>query len=394
MLKNALTLSTVFLLVFALGGLVLMGSLWSKSDAHAIEETASNTDQTEAVGPAQIDGQIAPDEYARSAYDEGTDMTLYWTVVEDKLYLAISSPAAGWLAVGLDPDGPLMRNGDILMGYVLDGETILEDHFADTPTGHKTDLELGGSDSVLAYAGSEADGGTIIEMERLLDTGDEFDKPIVAGEMFVQLAYGEADDWTSYHGDRNTIVVDFFGSGEEVPMTVETDATAGASQMDGQIVPSEYAHATYDDGTDMALYWTVVEDKLYLAISSPAAGWLAVGLDPDGPLMRNGDILMGYVLDGETILEDHFADTPTGHKTDHELGGSDSVLAYAGSEADGGTVIELERLLDTGDEFDKPIVAGEMFVQLAYGEADDWTSYHGDRNTIVVDFFGSEGGAP
>ena len=57
-------------------------------------------------------------------------------------------------------------------------------------------------------------------------------------------------------------------------------------------------------------------------------------------------------------------------------------------------MLELERLLDTGDEYDKPIVAGEIFVQLAYAEADDWTTYHGDRNTIVVDFLSQEGGTP
>jgi hypothetical protein len=395
MTKNTLTLSTVFLLVFALGGFVLMGSLWAKSeDSHAMTDMDSHTAQSEDIRPAEVDGQITEGEYARVFYDEGTGMTLYWTVVSDKLYLGVSSPAAGWLAVGFAPDGPLMRNADILIGYVLDGETIVKDHFADGPANHKADIELGGSDSVLVYAGSEDEAGTVLEIERLLDTGDEYDKPIIEGKISVQLAYGEADDWTSYHGDRNSMEINFLGLEEDGPTLVVTDPEAGAAQFDGQIAAGEYARAAYDEGTGMTLYWTIVADKIYLAVSSPAAGWLAVGLAPDGPLMRNADILMGYVLDGETYIEDHFASTPTGHTIDVELGGSNSVLAYAGSESEAGTILELERLLDTGDEYDKPVIEGEIFVQLAYAEADDWTSYHGDRNSIVVNFFSSEGGTP
>lgn len=207
--KSTLTLSITFLLAALAGGLLLVGDLWLKN--------AATAPVISVLSPPTIDGKIDQDEYAHSVFDEATGMHLYWTIVGDKVFLGLTSPGHGWLAVGLDPDGPMMRGADIFMGYVADGEAVLEDHFGDSPVTHKRDVDIGGSGDLVVFIGSEDDSGTIFELERYLITGDDYDKPLREGALFVQLAYADQDDWNTYHEARNTITVDFFAAEEERP---------------------------------------------------------------------------------------------------------------------------------------------------------------------------------
>jgi len=210
--RSTLTLSIGFLLAALAGGLVLVIDLWMKN---LPESEAASEPSAAGVGVAlttpTLDGLIADGEYAHVVHDEATGIDVYWTVIGERIYIGLRSPGSGWVAIGLDPDGPLMRGADILMGYVADGKAYFEDHYGDTQVSHKSDRELGGSEDVLSFAGSEDEKGTVFEFERALSTGDQFDKPIEPGEMFVMLAYADKDDWTTYHGRmRNTIHIDFF----------------------------------------------------------------------------------------------------------------------------------------------------------------------------------------
>jgi hypothetical protein len=165
--------------------------------------------------------------------------------------------------------------------------------------------------------------------------------------------------------------------------------------IDGTINAGEYAHAVHDDVTKMDLYWTLSGDTLYMAIHSPGTGWEAVGIAPDGPMMKGGDILMGYVEDGKAVLEDQYGDTQYTHKMDTDLGGKDSIISFAGSENDAGTSLEFERNEKDLDQYDKPInLNGSTFVMLAWADHDNWTSYHGkDRSIISVNFTNPEAGS-
>jgi hypothetical protein len=207
--RGTLTLSIGFLLVALVGGLLFTADLWFKN----APESVSTTD----ASPPTIDGMIMKGEYAHTLHDETTGMDLSWSVVGDKIYFGLHSPGQGWLALGLAPDGPAMKGADIFIGYIKDGQAIMQDEFADTPYSHKPDTDAGGSSDIISFAGSQDESGTTLEFERLLVTGDAHDKPIVQGKMFVILAYSDKADFTSYHGKhRNTVQVDFFapeGSG-------------------------------------------------------------------------------------------------------------------------------------------------------------------------------------
>jgi hypothetical protein len=164
-----------------------------------------------AANIPQLDGQISEDEYAFHYYDVKIRMDLYWTIVGDTIYLGLKSPAHGWLAIGLAPTGPQMLGADILIGYVEDGQVHVRDDYADTPTSHTADTVLGGSNDILAAAGSESDQGTIIELERKLTTLDPYDRPIVPTDMPVELAYSNGKDFNSYHDqNRDTVFINFF----------------------------------------------------------------------------------------------------------------------------------------------------------------------------------------
>lgn len=60
------------------------------------------------------DGKIGPSEYAASRTDG--KITIYWTVASDTIYMAVSAPTSGWVAVGLGSSR--MNGATIFMGYV------------------------------------------------------------------------------------------------------------------------------------------------------------------------------------------------------------------------------------------------------------------------------------
>jgi hypothetical protein len=228
MRQSTLSVSIAFLLAGLIGGLVLITDLWMKNAPSATVAIAARGGTAspaiplgsgQAAGPPTLDGTIAEGEYANALHDEVTGMSLYWSIVGGKLYLGLKSPGHGWTAVGFDPDGPMMKGADILIGYVKDGQAFARDHYADTPYTHKADEELGGTDDIEEFAGSEGESGTTLEWVRPLQTDDPYDKPLEPGEGSVLLAYAaEKDDWVTYHKGRSRVTINFFsGTGGSGP---------------------------------------------------------------------------------------------------------------------------------------------------------------------------------
>jgi hypothetical protein len=213
--RGTLSLSIIFLLVALVGGLVLVLDLSQRYVPKSASVGIPAVPMGDSLPPPTIDGAIADGEYGHSYRDEDVGMELHWSVIGDKLYIGLRSPGHGWLAVGFDPDGPMMRGADIVIGYVQDGQAFANDDYSDTQVSHKPDTDLGGTDDVAEVAGSEDEQGTTLEFVRPLDTGDSYDKPITPGEKFVMLAYAEEDNWTAYHAKRGTVQIDFFASGGE-----------------------------------------------------------------------------------------------------------------------------------------------------------------------------------
>jgi hypothetical protein len=165
----------------------------------------------------------------------------------------------------------------------------------------------------------------------------------------------------------------------EQEATGEAEQPTGGWQANGAISDGEYAHTTTIG--DVALWWYNDAEFLYLAMEAPTTGWVAVGLDPEDR-MQGANYLFGAVVAGEAMIWDAYGTAPAGnaHPPDEELGGTNDIVAYAGVEEAGVTRFEVQIPLDSGDEFDKPLEAGNTYpVIAAMGASDSFDTHHLSR---------------
>lgn len=176
----------------------------------AVEEHDDDDGHEEPGGQDEwaADGVIGSGEYA-NMLDQGT-YKLYWDSTESTIRLAMQAATEGWVAIGIQP-GQRMKDSDIILGLVENGEVTVLDSYSTGDYGpHKADVEFGGTDDVLEVAGSESDGSTVIEFERALDTGDDYDIALEPGvKVGIIWAYGSSDSEAMRHSTR--------GYGELVP---------------------------------------------------------------------------------------------------------------------------------------------------------------------------------
>ena len=141
---------------------------------------------------------------------ESIDMLFKWRVQGDTLEMKVTAPGTGWIAVGFDAE-TIMKGADYIIGYVADGEGVIQDNYGHTEFGHKLDIELGGTDNVTLITVSEsAEAGTMMHFSIPLDSGDQYDKKLVPGQKHRgQLAYHQLnDDFVSRHSNRIEIEVE------------------------------------------------------------------------------------------------------------------------------------------------------------------------------------------
>ncbi len=146
------------------------------------------------------DGVVGENEYsrtlvvacpARSGYSGG-EMEISWRNDKENLYMALKGETSGWLSIGFDPL-EWMKDADMILGTVDDGEAVVLDEYSSGNYGpHEDDTFFGGSYDILESGGSEADGHTVVEFKRRLDTGDEFDEPLAPGQS-VSIIWAMAD---------------------------------------------------------------------------------------------------------------------------------------------------------------------------------------------------------
>lgn len=132
-----------------------------------------------------------------------------WKVDGDQLEVVLSADTTGWVAVGFEPSR-MMRDANILIGYVAGGEVTVEDHFGNNLTAHRPDVDLGGSRDLIVIGGSESDGRTEIHFSIPLDSGDDYDQPLTAGsEHNLIYAYGAdgEDNTRRKHQERGSFTI-------------------------------------------------------------------------------------------------------------------------------------------------------------------------------------------
>lgn len=169
---------------------------------------------------------------------------------------------------------------------------------------------------------------------------------------------------------------------EEGPAPEGEELTAGIEEP-----PSDGGSAGIVSVDDVQLTWQIEDMDLAVTVSAPTDGWIAVGFEPT-MAMKDADIIIGYVSDGEVFLRDDWGDGPTSHKPDVDLGGTEDLSAVSGNESEGSTTLMFTIPLNSGDDYDRALAAGTTVkVLLAYGRegADDYTSYHAWAKTVEID---------
>jgi len=177
-------LSTIFILVLLLTGV---------SSILAAQE----------VDYQEVDGVFKPEEYDNTLYVEALEMDIGWSVKEGNLVFGVRTVGLGWAAVGFNPT-TMMRNANIIIGDVdEEGSLSIEDHFGVSNTGHRADEER----NILQAAGSESEEGTVIEFVIPLDSGDDMDRKLEAGQEYkVILAYHmSSNSFKIRHSNRTSV---------------------------------------------------------------------------------------------------------------------------------------------------------------------------------------------
>jgi len=175
---------------------VLVLSMVVISASCASDETGGNGEFNQPI----IDGVIDSEEYASSkSLDSG--YMLYWSSDSEHIYIAIEADTTGWIAVGFQPDDEnKKKDTDIIIGYVSGGRASVFDMFSQNPDGpHPLDIDLGGSNDIIEFSGSEAEGVTIIEFKRKLNTGDAYDNALSKGNQRLIWAYSDVDGLYNEH---------------------------------------------------------------------------------------------------------------------------------------------------------------------------------------------------
>lgn len=156
-----------------------------------------------------------------------------------------------------------------------------------------------------------------------------------------------------------------------------------AAAGDGPAVLAGYQSVTVEG---LNVQWQVDGANLNVQLTAKTTGWVAVGFDPSNK-MKDANIIFGYVKDGVASLRDDFGVAQVRHGSDAELGGTDNLSNGKGSEVDGVTQVSFTIPLDSGDKYDKKLVAGNEYkIIIAYGPdgADDFGTYHATRSSTNI----------
>jgi hypothetical protein len=135
---------------------------------------------------------------------EKDGFVLKWETSGDKLIVTLKAETTGWIAFGIDAES-IMKGANIIILWVDDktGIAMAEDHFGSGRFAHKSDMKLGGSQDFQVLSGTQTETNTEITFSIPLDSGDEYDKPLVRGQSYrLLLASNNSDNISWKHNNK------------------------------------------------------------------------------------------------------------------------------------------------------------------------------------------------
>ena len=122
-----------------------------------------------------------------------------WSNTDDTISIGIKAQTTGWIGMAISPTLSKGRS-DLILGSVSGGQvTLIDSYDPGYSGGHPQDASVGGNNDLFSISGSESGGVTTIEFKRRLNTGDQFDIPLVNGTNPFLFALGPDDTMASEH---------------------------------------------------------------------------------------------------------------------------------------------------------------------------------------------------
>jgi hypothetical protein len=147
------------------------------------ENTAAPDPETFLTENIIIDGSMDSHEYLFSLKDETTGLEVYWSNDRKYIYIDIIAGSSGWTAIGFNPEFA-MKGANIIFMAINGKDIVMRDDFGNSTFSHSPDEDLGGSFDVEEYAVKVDGDVAMYELKMLLDSGDEFDGVLNAGEEY------------------------------------------------------------------------------------------------------------------------------------------------------------------------------------------------------------------
>jgi hypothetical protein len=174
------------------------------------------------------DGIVQNTEYGSSRSFKNDLFQLYWTINDSTIYVGMIGQTSGWIAVGFDPTTSML-DADLVYGWVdNEGVVTLYDAYSLNAFGsnHPKDVDIGGTDNLLTFNGTEESSVTTIEFSRNLSTGDTNDNDIPkSGTIDIIWAIGNSDDFTSQHIQRGEATLTMVDQAETSVSTTTTETS-------------------------------------------------------------------------------------------------------------------------------------------------------------------------
>jgi len=112
--------------------------------------------------------------------------------------ITVSAAVRGWVGIGFNPTNR-MKDADFLIGYVKDGVAFARDDFGTGTGSHRADVDVGGTNNIISFSGTEKDGVTTMTFVVPVDSGDSKDSKLLPGKHSVILGASNSDNFTGIH---------------------------------------------------------------------------------------------------------------------------------------------------------------------------------------------------
>jgi len=150
---------------------------------------------------------------------------LWYYISDGELTVRYQTASLGWVGFGIEPELNTMKGADIYFCRLWPNLTAeITDRFALDVGPPALDITLpGGTDDILRFTVEHIDGNTICQFTRKLDTGDQWDKPILNGLRKHMFAFNPETNDMVYHGPTRQSNV-YFNFYDTYPIEEVSDA--------------------------------------------------------------------------------------------------------------------------------------------------------------------------